>query len=101
MVFFQQTSNNYGFISEDERNTPQAFSHFTYEASSQTLLICDIQGVGDVYTDPQVHTSDGKGCGKGNMGRSGFDQFLETHRYLVLLFPCIFAILSLLLPSSN
>jgi hypothetical protein len=41
------------------RNTPQAFSHFTYEASSHSLLVCDVQGVGDMYTDPQVHTMDG------------------------------------------
>ena len=41
------------------RNTPQAFSHFTYEYSNHTLLICDVQGVGDMYTDPQVHTIDG------------------------------------------
>ena len=41
------------------RNTPQAFSHFTYELSQHSLLICDIQGVGDMYTDPQVHTTDG------------------------------------------
>ena len=36
------------------RNTPQAFSHFTYEASEQKILICDVQGVNDIYTDPQV-----------------------------------------------
>jgi len=38
------------------RNTPQAFTHFTYKASNRELLICDIQGVGDFYTDPQIHT---------------------------------------------
>lgn len=36
-------------------NTPQAFSHFTYCHSGGKLLICDIQGVGDKYTDPQIH----------------------------------------------
>ena len=44
---------------EDQRNTPQAFSHFTYEASCQSMLVVDVQGVGDVYTDPQIHTIDG------------------------------------------
>lgn len=39
-----------GFVSDEERNTPQAFSHFTYESSAHKLLICDIQGVGDLYT---------------------------------------------------
>jgi elongation factor 2 kinase len=44
---------------QDDRNTPQAFSHFTYESSDHMVLVCDIQGVGDVYTDPQMHTLDG------------------------------------------
>jgi hypothetical protein len=42
-----------------KRSTPQAFSHFTYEVSCQNMLVVDIQGVGDVYTDPQIHTIDG------------------------------------------
>jgi len=29
------------------RNTPQAFSHFTYEASHGKLLVADVQGVGN------------------------------------------------------
>eukprot|EP00475_Leptophrys_vorax_P035869 TRINITY_DN5970_c0_g1_i2.p1 TRINITY_DN5970_c0_g1~~TRINITY_DN5970_c0_g1_i2.p1 ORF type:complete len:397 (+),score=83.61 TRINITY_DN5970_c0_g1_i2:54-1244(+) len=45
-------NNNDGFVvsQEIDRNTPQAFSHYTYEASSHSLLICDIQGVNDIYT---------------------------------------------------
>jgi hypothetical protein len=68
-------------VSEDERNTPQAFSHFTYESSNHRLLICDIQGVSDSYTDPQVHSVDMDGFGgKGNLGQRGIDRFLSTHR---------------------
>jgi hypothetical protein len=33
-----------------------------------------------MYTDPQVHTRDGKGFGKGNMGQRGIDKFLQKHR---------------------
>lgn len=47
---YRKHNNNWGYVSEDERNTPQAFSHFTYHASNGTMLICDIQGVGDLYT---------------------------------------------------
>lgn len=37
------------------RNTPQAFTHFTYEHSLRSEIVVDIQGVGDYYTDPQVN----------------------------------------------
>jgi elongation factor 2 kinase len=77
---YRKHNNNFGFVSDDERNTPQAFSHFTYEASQHELLICDIQGVADCYTDPQIHNQDGRGFGKGNMGQRGLTKFLSTHR---------------------
>lgn len=60
-------NNNWDW-SDERRNTPQAFSHFTWEASGHTLLVCDIQGVADMYTDPQIHSIDGKGYGVGNLG---------------------------------
>ena len=41
------------------RNTPQAFSHFTHEYSEGDVMIVDIQGVADLYTDPQVHSRAG------------------------------------------
>ena len=43
-------NHGHGFI----RNTPQAYSHFTYEKSQRRLVVCDIQGVEDLFTDPQV-----------------------------------------------
>jgi hypothetical protein len=82
---YRKHNNNFGFVNEDERNTPQAFSHFSYEASGHSLLLCDIQGVADMYTDPQIHTVAGEDkkerpFGKGNLGQKGIDQFLKTHR---------------------
>lgn len=77
---YRKHNNNFGYVSEHERNTPQAFSHFSYEASERQILICDIQGVGDLYTDPQIHSLDGIGFGKGNMGDRGFTKFLSSHR---------------------
>jgi hypothetical protein len=83
---YRKHNNNIGFVSEAERNTPQAFSHFTYYASNRCLVICDIQGVGDLYTDPQIHTiANLKGIttvfgGKGNMGVVGLERFIESHR---------------------
>lgn len=47
---------------KQSRYTPQAFSHFTFERSGHELIVVDIQGVGDLYTDPQIHTMDGNYC---------------------------------------
>jgi len=77
---YRKHNNNFGSVSDDERNTPQAFSHFTYEASNHELLAVDIQGVGDLYTDPQIHTLNGNDFGKGNLGALGFQKFLSSHR---------------------
>ena len=42
---FQKHNNNVGGVvaGQEERATPNAFSHFTWEASNQSLLVCDIQ----------------------------------------------------------
>jgi hypothetical protein len=37
-------NNNADYVEEKLRNTPQAFSHFTYEFSNHALVIVDIQG---------------------------------------------------------
>jgi hypothetical protein len=73
-------NNNYGYVDKDKRNTPQAFSHFSYEFTEHKLMIVDVQGVGDAYTDPQVHTADGQGFGQGNLGQEGIEHFLKSHR---------------------
>jgi hypothetical protein len=81
---FRKYNNNTGWkTDEGVRNTPQAFSHFTYEATQKQMIVVDIQGValvnGDVYTDPQIHVVGGVGFGVGNHGKAGIDAFLATH----------------------
>ena len=39
-----------------------------------------IVGVGDLYTDPQIHTSDGKGYGDANLGPRGMALFFSSHK---------------------
>eukprot|EP01006_Ploeotia_vitrea_P037010 TRINITY_DN66080_c5_g3_i2.p1 TRINITY_DN66080_c5_g3~~TRINITY_DN66080_c5_g3_i2.p1 ORF type:complete len:232 (-),score=91.11 TRINITY_DN66080_c5_g3_i2:255-950(-) len=56
---------------EMDSKTAQAFSHFTYEESNRSILICDIQGVRGTYTDPQIHTQDVSKFGGGNLGETG------------------------------
>ena len=79
---FIKHNNNSGQVHErvHERNTPQAFSHFTYVHSGEKYMIVDIQGVDDVYTDPQVHSADGRAFGMGNLGQEGINKFFKTHR---------------------
>ena len=58
---YMKYNSNSGFVDNTAcRQTPQAFSHFTFERSGHELIVVDIQGVGDLYTDPQIHTADGK-----------------------------------------
>ncbi|XP_062381873.1 eukaryotic elongation factor 2 kinase isoform X4 [Sardina pilchardus] len=73
-------NSNSGFVRDDNiRLTPQAFSHFSFERSSHQLIVVDIQGVGDIYTDPQIHTSLGTDFGDGNLGVRGMALFFHSH----------------------
>ncbi|KAJ1467631.1 kinase-like domain-containing protein, partial [Baffinella frigidus] len=57
-----------------------AFSHFTWEFSKTTLLVCDIQGVGNFFTDPQIHSHDGESFSMGNLGQAGLHKFFKSHK---------------------
>lgn len=79
-------NNNCGYINEDDPLNPfnqaaQAFSHFTYERSKGGFLVCDLQGVGNVLTDPVVHTLDTERfkLAETNLGKEGFKFFFSTH----------------------
>ena len=62
------------------RNTPQSFSHFTAEVTECELMVVDVQGVGDLYTDPQIHSTCGtQQYGVGNLGHLGMAMFFQTH----------------------
>ena len=76
---YKKHNNNWGYVNDNDRNTPQAFSHFTHVHTRGRYLVVDIQGVGDMYTDPQVHSNDGKGFGIGNCGQEGIRKFFATH----------------------
>eukprot|EP00163_Fabomonas_tropica_P009923 TRINITY_DN1986_c0_g1_i1.p1 TRINITY_DN1986_c0_g1~~TRINITY_DN1986_c0_g1_i1.p1 ORF type:complete len:557 (-),score=129.56 TRINITY_DN1986_c0_g1_i1:172-1842(-) len=76
-------NSNAGFVELDadhRKNTPQAFTHATFELSDNKTMVCDIQGVNELYTDPQVHTYEVSGLGgEGNLGVKGFALFFYTH----------------------
>ena len=75
----------------DVDEVPQAFSHFSYEASGGKQLVCDLQGTwnshdGFVLTDPVVHYVSSRNPhrkhknGATDKGRDGVDRFFKTHK---------------------
>ena len=42
-------------------------------------MIVDLQGVGNVLTDPQIHCLDRSRFGKGNLGYKGMMMFFNSH----------------------
>jgi Alpha-kinase family len=44
------------------------------------MMIVDLQGVGNVLTDPQIHCLDKSRFGKGNLGYQGILMFFNTHQ---------------------
>ncbi|CBY34062.1 unnamed protein product [Oikopleura dioica] len=71
-------NSNSGFIGND-RMTPQTFSHFTFEVSNRGKMVIDIQGVNDLWTDPQIHSANGLDYGDGNLGVRGMALFFLSH----------------------
>ena len=88
-----------GLTVEDiEFMVPQCFSHFTYERSDCTELVCDIQGTwnrvdGFMLTDPSIHHRHRglpqhlvdekraqKRYGDTDKGKGGIHKFMETHQ---------------------
>jgi len=77
---FKKHNNNYGEVYNTHQETPEAFSHYTYEKTGGQMLVCDIQGVGEFFTDPQIHTPLGTDYGMGNMGAEGILRWQKAHR---------------------
>lgn len=75
---YEKYNSNVGYAVT--RNTPQAFSHFSFETSGGSVMVVDVQGVEDLYTDPQIHSIDEDEFGEGNLGLSGFAFFFHTHK---------------------
>ncbi|KAL6760291.1 kinase-like domain-containing protein [Haematococcus lacustris] len=57
----------------------QAFSHWSWVHSGGRELVCDIQGVGARWTDPQVNSVAVK-YGHKDMGAEGIAAFFASHR---------------------
>lgn len=80
---FTKYSNNYGYVSPETNSAAHAFSHFTWDLLGRKGLVCDIQGLTNLFTDPQIHTNEGNGVfhyGEGDMGVEGVRRFFSSHR---------------------
>lgn len=88
-VFGEYTKhNNNSGNTMGERRTPQSFSYFSWVNSQRRLMIVDIQGVDEMFTDPVVHFLPSHASGSFrkadstvNLGIRGFALFLVNHRY--------------------
>ena len=84
---FKKSNTNTGIVcsSSSISDTLQAFSHYTWIKSGQSLLICDLQGVqtssGVRLCDPAIHSKVGTSrYGPTDLGYGGIMQFFRTHR---------------------
>jgi hypothetical protein len=86
---YKKYNNNAGYVAQPgltgaaavSIDVAQAFSHFTYQYTHGSLLVCDIQGHNHVYTDPQIHSMSRSGgpiresdklvYGKGDASKTG------------------------------
>lgn len=106
---YKKYNNNNGWASTEFSDTAQAFSHFTWQASTTylmtaattkilllyfailccfcmqhtlgSLMVVDLQGVNYILTDPQIHTrcDSDSRFGLGNLGKAGMAAFFCTH----------------------
>ncbi|XP_023672877.2 transient receptor potential cation channel subfamily M member 7-like [Paramormyrops kingsleyae] len=85
---FRKFNNNNGDeISPSSllEETMLAFSHWSYEYTREEMLVLDLQGVGEILTDPSVVTSGENGSramifGPANLGENAVRSFRAKHR---------------------
>jgi elongation factor 2 kinase len=78
---FVKHNTNSGYVDCDlRRTTPQVLSAFSFYASRGTRLVADVQGVGDLFTDPQVLSIDYR-FGDGDLGPRGMALFFHSFRH--------------------
>ncbi|EFP83008.2 alphaK I11 [Puccinia graminis f. sp. tritici CRL 75-36-700-3] len=56
-----------------------AFTHWSYVESKGNSLICDLQGVGPILTDPQIIDLDHTRWADGNNAKEGISMFIKNH----------------------
>ena len=82
---YEKYNNNAGWTNgagQDANQSliAQALSHYSWQLTQGYLMIVDLQGVGNILTDPQIHCLDKARFGKGNLGYQGMLMFFNTHQ---------------------
>lgn len=82
---YEKYNNNAGWTNATGKDAnqsliAQALSHYSWQLTQGYLMIVDLQGVGNVLTDPQLHCLDRERFGKGNLGYQGILMFFNTHQ---------------------
>mmetsp|Transcript_8192 Transcript_8192/g.11406 ORF Transcript_8192/g.11406 Transcript_8192/m.11406 type:complete len:861 (+) Transcript_8192:313-2895(+) len=76
---FVKHNSNIGYVDDDEKRlTPQVLSAATFWLSRGRAMVTDVQGVADLYTDPQLHTK-AQSFGTGDLGRRGMAFFFQSY----------------------
>ena len=58
--------------------TMMALSHWSHTSTQGKFMLCDLQGVGYLLTDPQIHSLDDS-WGQGDIGEEGMKNFYTAH----------------------
>ena len=76
---FQRYTNNESFLIH-YYSSMMALSHWTHHFTNGSFLLCDLQGVGYLLTDPQIHSRQHSDeYGQGDLGVSGMESFFKEH----------------------
>ena len=66
---------------QEELDTLNAFELFSYEESERSFVVCNPSRVGDFWTEPELHSTEGQLGGARNRGVRGINVFLLRHQY--------------------
>jgi len=86
-LFIKYNVNNGIILPQDNadssvRAVALAYTHFTFQCSLEQKLVLDVQGCGNIFTDPQICTRENPApveYGAGNMGESAIQLFFANH----------------------
>lgn len=75
---FLKHNSNSGYVDDvEKRLTPHAFSAATFYLSKGHVIVCDVQGIDDLYTDPCLHSAR-LSFGDSDLGRRGMALFFHS-----------------------